>query len=115
MNTVIQKSPAPSVPGYALTTATGSRAGMWYGSYRLVNDDVETLYTFYDESFPAPAFRTIYTPDGDRTDALVYDPLMLTHKESREYDPDRVVLVSAERAWLRDLRRKRKAMAKAGY
>jgi hypothetical protein len=98
----------------ALCTATGSCATWWYGSYRLVVDGVETLYTFYDEAFPAPTIKQVFTRNGMITQ-LVFDPLMLTHKESRAYDPDRIVLASAERAYLRDLRRKRKAMAKAGY
>lgn len=111
MNDNIQKSPTPT---YALCTATGSYGGWWYGFYRLVNDDIETLYTFHDEAFPAPTARqrlvdTTY-PKSIVTE-LVYDPLMLVGTESRRYDPDAIVLRSAERAYLRNLRRKPRKLA----
>jgi len=112
--TVIQKSPAPPAPGYALTSATGSLGQWWYDRYRLVNDDVETLYEFRDEAFPAPKQRQFRSGNTMMTE-LTFDPLMLVNTESRPYDPDRIVLVSAERAWLRDKRRRARAMAKAGY
>jgi hypothetical protein len=114
MNTVIQKSPTPTAPapGYALSTATGSLGQWWYGRYRLVNDGTETLYEFRDEAFPEPRATNVRRADNNfMVTQLVFDPLMLVNVESRPYDPDRIVLVSAERAWLRDKRRRAKKLA----
>lgn len=97
-------------PTYALCTATGSLGQRCYDAYRLVNDDIETLYWFMDEAFPAPKERQFRSGNAMMTE-LTYDPLMLVRTESRPYDPDRIVLKSAELAYLRDLRRKRRKLA----
>lgn len=112
MNDIIQ-----NLPTYTLCTATGSQGQWWYGAYRLVNDGVETLYEFMDEAFPAPTTRQRLvdtTHPKSIVTELIYDPLMLVRTENREYDPDRIVLKSAERAWLQDLRRKQRKLAEQG-
>jgi hypothetical protein len=109
MNDIIQK-----LPTYALSTATGSLGQWWYGRYRLVNDGTETLYEFMDQAFPEPRTCDFRSGNTMMTE-LTFDPLMLVNTESRPYDPDRIVLRSAEQGWLRGLRRKHKKLQEKGY
>ena len=105
------------IPGYALSTATGSCAGWWYGRYRLVNNDMETLFTFR-EDHPLPAFvyfKNYRNPDGFGMTEITYDPHVLEGTCVGPYDPNSIVLVSAEREYLRDLARRRKKLEEQRY
>jgi hypothetical protein len=81
-----------------LTTATGSFAQRWYDAWRVVNNGTATDHYFTDNACPAPQWIT--TPARGHQ-GLIYDPWTLVSREVAPYDPDGVVLVSAERAWLR--------------
>jgi hypothetical protein len=94
---------------YTLGTATGSMGPWSYGAYRLVNDGTETQYDFMDQAFPEPREQQFRSGNTMMTE-LTYDPLMLVRTESRPYDQEAVVLKSAERAYLRNLRRKQRKL-----
>jgi hypothetical protein len=88
---------------HALTTATGSHCQRWYDGYEVVNDGTATSFYFVDDPHPAP--RWITSP-GRGPQGLIFDPWTVAARETEPYvsPVDRVVLVSAERAWLRGLR-----------
>lgn len=93
---------------FALSTATGSCTGWYYGAYRVVNNGTSTLHYFYDEAFPEPRWEQ----RPDRSRQLVFDPFVLERCVTEPYDPNEIVMISAERAWLRDLARRRAWLAK---
>lgn len=97
-------------PPYALGTATGSCYSLWYGAHCLVMNNTEMMYHFYDQA-PPPTIRPAHGRPG--VTELVYEPFYLETIEFREYTPDRIVSLGAERAWLRDLARRRAWLAKA--
>jgi hypothetical protein len=98
-----------SQPGYALSTATGSCYSYWYGAHCLVMNNTEMMYYFFDEA-PQPTLRPAHERPG--VTELVYDPFYLETIEFREYDPNRIVSLGAERAWVRDRARRRDWLAR---
>jgi hypothetical protein len=96
-------------PDYTLSTATGSCYSYWYGAHCLVMNNTETMYYFFDEA-PQPTIRAAQGRPG--VTELVYDQFYLETIEFREYAPNRIVSLGAERAWLRDLARRRAWLAK---
>jgi len=94
--------------GYAVCTATGSNTGWYYGAYRVVNNGTSTLHYFYDEAFPEPRWEQ----GLDGSQQLVFEPYGLERCVTEPYDPDEIVMISAERAWLRDLASRRARLAR---
>ena len=86
-----------------LTTATGSLTQRWYDAYELTNAGTTTSFYFRDNACPAPRWESTPVPGETYRRQLVFDPWTVVARETRPYESavDRVVLVSAERAWLR--------------
>jgi hypothetical protein len=103
-----------------LTTATGSLCQRWYDAYELTNHGTTTSLYFTDDPRPEPRWVEISSLTGlpvtsieraagaYRRIGLAYDRWTLMSRETAPYEStvDRVVLASAERAWLRSKRRK---------
>ena len=95
-------------PHYALGTATGSCYSYWYGAHCVVVNNTETMYYFFDQA-PPPTIRPAHGRPG--VTELLYEPFYLETIHFREYAPNRIVSLGAERAWLRDLARRRARLA----
>ena len=97
-----------TTPRYTLGTATGSCYSYWYGAHCVVVNHTEFMYYFFDEA-PPPIIRPAHGRPG--VTELVYEPFYLETIQFREYTPDRIVSLGAERAWLRDLARRHARLA----
>jgi hypothetical protein len=95
-----------------LSTATGSHAQGWYEAYRVVNSGTSTDFYFTDDPHPAPLWKDV--PDSFPVQRkLVFDPWTLVSREIALYDPDGIVSLGAQRAWLRSKARRRAKAAAA--
>jgi hypothetical protein len=86
-----------------LSTSTGSYAQRWYDAWEVTNQGTTTSFYFVRGACPAPRWEAAPTPGNPMRRQLVYDPWTVVSRQVAPYESsvDRVVLVSAEKKWLR--------------
>ena len=86
-----------------LTTATGSFTQRWYDAWEVTNQGTTTSFYFVTDACPAPRWEATPAPGDWYRRQLVFDPWTVVSREVAPYESscDRVVLLSAEKKWLR--------------